>query len=74
MKQKPTWCNWDLMMLDQGGTQVSMPSNTLDVQADLWREERGEEAEAEGEELVEKEEGEKEENLDMIIQMIRLHQ
>ena len=61
-------------MLDQGGKQVSMPSNTLDVQADLWREERGEEAEAEGEELVEEEEGEKEENLDMIIQMIRLHQ
>ena len=28
----------------------------------------------EGEELVEKEEGEKEENLDMIIQMIWLHQ
>ena len=62
------------MMLDQGGKQVSTPSNTQDVQADLWREERGEEAEAEGEELVEKEEGEKEENLDMIIQMIRLHQ
>ena len=53
---------------------MSKPSNTQDVQADLWREERGEEAEAEGEELVEKEEGEKEENLDMIIQMIRLHQ
>ena len=60
-------------MLDQGGKQVSKPSNTQDVQADS-QEERGEEAEAEGEELVEKEEGEKEENLDMIIQMIRLYQ
>ena len=62
------------MKLDQDGKQVSKPSNTQDVQADLWREERGEEAEAEGEEWVEEEEGEKEENLDMIIQMIRLHQ
>ena len=61
------------MKLDQGGKQVSKPSNTQDVQAD-WQEERGEEAEAEGEELVEKEEGEKEENLDMIIQMLQLHQ
>ena len=52
---------------------MSKPSNTQDVQTD-WQEERGEEAEAEGEELVEKEEGEKEENLDMIIQMIRLYQ
>ena len=52
MKRKPTWCNWDLMKLDQGGKQVSTPSNTPDVQADLWREGRGEEAEAEGEEWV----------------------
>ena len=74
MKRKPTWCNWDLMKLDQGGKQVSTPSNTPDVQADLWREERGEEAEAEGEEWVEKEEEEKEKNLEMIIQMLQLQQ
>ena len=62
------------MKLDQGGKQVSTPSNTLDVQADLWQEERGEVAEAEGEEWVEKEEEEKEKNLEMIIQMLQLQQ
>ena len=53
---------------------MSRPSNTSDVQADLWQEGRGKEAEAEGEEWVEKEEEEKEKNLEMIIQMLQLQQ